>query len=237
MTICVCVFLGTRKTLKDYPVEKDWVKDGAVTSVKDQGDCGSCFAFSTIGNMEGVTFVSRGVLANLSAQQIVSCDHECSVYQGSQICDWGCAGGLMTNAMTYAVKHGMTTWERFPYNDKDFDIPCKYNQSMRMFNFSDWRGIDGNDMDMIAALNEMGPLSVGVSSKRWQFYKSGIFTLPCGTKQSHGVLLVGYGMEGKKEFWKIKNSWGADWGEDGYIRIVRGKNKCGVNSFVNTVLP
>jgi len=225
----------TKKTLQDYPKEKNWVEEGAVTSVKDQGECGSCFAFSVVGNMEGVYKITNGVLANMSVQQVVNCDHECSEYKGEQVCDSGCAGGLMTNALTYAVKNGMTSWERIPYWNHSLGW-CNYNSTLTMFTFKDWRAVNGDEVDMVAALNEIGPLSVGVDATLWRFYRSGLFSLPCGKKMNHGVLLVGYGLHKEKEYWLIKNSWGKSWGENGYILLAREKDKCGVDSFVNTII-
>ena len=222
------------KTLKDYPKEKNWVTDGAVTYVKDQGECGSCFAFSAVGNMEGVYKVAHGILPNISVQQIMNCDNDCTEYMGEKICDAGCAGGLMSNVMTYAVREGMTSWERIPY--WAHSSRCNYNKTLTMYTFSGWRAVKGTDEDMIAALNDVGPLSVGVDATVWRFYHSGIFSLVCGKKMNHGVVLVGYGVHNNKEYWLIKNSWGESWGEKGYIRLIREKDKCGINSFVNTIL-
>jgi len=224
----------TTKTLNDYPKEKNWVTDGAVTPVKNQGSCGSCWSFSVTGNMEGVYKVAHGELPVLSEQQLVDCDHDCMEYKGQKSCDQGCDGGLMPNGMTYGIREGMTTEEKYPYTGKNGK--CTYESSQALYHFSDWRAVNGTDVDMIAALNDIGPLSVGVDATLWQFYFGGIFSVICGKTLNHGVLLVGYGVEGSKEFWIIKNSWGASWGEKGYLRLIREKDKCGVDNFVNTII-
>jgi len=224
----------TKKSVKDYPTEKNWVEDGAVTEVKNQGDCGSCWAFSVTGNMEGVYKVAHGELPVLSEQQFVDCDHGCMTIQGEKTCDSGCQGGYMPLAMQYGIKEGMTTEEKYPYTGEAGK--CSYNSSQALYRFKDYRSVNGTEADMIAALNDIGPLSVGVDATLWQFYFGGIFSFLCGKSLNHGVLLVGYGVHNNKEYWLIKNSWGPSWGEKGYIRLVREKDKCGVDNLVTTIL-
>jgi len=224
----------TGSKLSDWPASKDWVDDGAVTAVKDQGNCGSCWAFSVSGNAEGVYYVAHKELPLLSEQQFVDCDHDCMQYQGQKVCDSGCSGGLMPNAMTYAIREGVETETEYPYTAKEGT--CKHTAPGK-YKFSSWKAVNGTETEMVAALNTYGPLSVGVDATMWQFYLGGVFSLPCGKSLNHGVLLVGYGTTDKeKEFWKIKNSWGKSWGEKGYIRLVREKDKCGVDNFVNTII-
>jgi len=224
----------TNTKVSDWPEEKDWEADGAVTPVKNQGNCGSCWSFSVTGNAEGVYYVAKKELPVLSEQQFVDCDHDCMQYQGEQVCDSGCDGGLMPVAMQYAIREGIDTEESYPY--KGTEKSCQHT-APGPYKFSKWAAVNGTEPEMIAALNTYGPLSVGVDANMWQFYLGGVFSLPCGKQLNHGVLLVGYGVtDKKKEFWKIKNSWGATWGEKGYIRLVREKDKCGVDNFVNTLL-
>jgi len=184
--------------------------------------------------MEGVYKVAHGELPVLSEQQLVDCDHDCMQYKGEKSCDSGCDGGLMPNAMTYGIREGMTTEEKYPYKAKAGT--CTYNQSQALYHFKEWRAVNGTDVDMVAALNDIGPLSVGVDATLWQFYFGGIFSVICGKTLNHGVLLVGYGEHNGKEYWLIKNSWGPSWGEKGYIRLIREKDKCGVDNFVNTII-
>jgi len=223
--------------LGDYPTEKNWVDDGAVTGVKDQASCGSCWAFSATGNMEGVYFVAHKKLPSLSEQQLVDCEKDCMIYPGTteKVCDEGCDGGLMPNAFTYAIREGMMTEKEYPYKGVDQD--CKYDASKATYHFSDWKFIDADEDSMVAALNTQGPLSVGVDATYWSFYSGGIYKSLCSTdRMNHGVLLVGYGVENGTNYWIVKNSWGEDWGEKGYIRLVRGENKCGINNFVCTII-
>lgn len=220
-----------------YPDSKNWVNDGAVSKVKNQANCGSCWAFSATGAMEGAWFVTHKKLPLISEQQLVDCDKECMNYPGTtqKVCDEGCNGGLMPNAFTYAIKNGMETEDDYPY--KGVDQTCKYDKSKVKYHFSKWTMIDDNEDAMVAALNTKGPLSVGVDATYWSFYSKGIYDSSCSSsRMNHGVLLVGYGVEGNTKYWIIKNSWDTTWGELGYIRLIRGKNKCGVNNFVCTII-
>ena len=220
-----------------YPDSKNWVDDGGVTKVKNQANCGSCWAFSATGAMEGAWFVAHKQLPLISEQQLVDCDKECMDYPGTtqKVCDEGCNGGLMPNAFNYAIKNGMETENDYPY--RGVDQTCKVDKSKIKYHFSKWVMIDDNEDAMVAALNTKGPLSVGVDATYWSFYSKGIYDSSCSSsRMNHGVLLVGYGSEGSTKYWIIKNSWDTTWGEKGYIRLIRGKNKCGVNNFVCTIL-
>ncbi|XP_031495350.1 probable cysteine protease RD19B [Nymphaea colorata] len=227
----------------DLPESFDWRERGAVTPVKDQGSCGSCWSFSTTGALEGAHFLKTGQLLNLSQQQLVDCDHECQPLGEGLTCNSGCFGGLMTNAFRYAIKvGGLQREEDYPY--RGIEGACKFDKSKvaaKMANFS----IVSTDEDQIAAhLVKHGPLSVAINSKFMQSYVGGVSCpLICSKRLNHGVLLVGYGSgEYAKErlrklpFWLIKNSWGADWGEDGYYKVCREHNMCGVNDMVSSVI-
>lgn len=221
----------------DYPSSKDWRNDGAVTPIKDQANCGSCWAFSATGNMEGAYYVAHGELPLISEQQLVDCEHDCMTYPGTtqKVCDEGCNGGLMPNAFTYAIREGMMTEDDYPY--KGVDQTCKYDASKVKYHFSDWKFIEDNEDAMVAALNTVGPLSVALDATYWSFYSGGIYDSSCSTsRMNHGVLLVGYGEQNGTKYWIVKNSWGKSWGENGYIRLIRGKNKCGINNFVCTIM-
>ena len=228
--------LPYNKGLK-YPDSKDWVKDGAVSKVKNQENCGSCWAFSATGAMEGAWFVAHKTLPLISEQQLVDCDKECMNYPGTtqKVCDKGCKGGLMPIAFEYAIKNGMEAEDDYPY--KGVDQTCKFDKNKVKYHFSKWFMIKDNEDAIIEAINKYGPLSIGVDATYWSFYSKGIYDSFCSsTKMNHGVLLVGYGVEGNTKYWIVKNSWGTTWGESGYIRLIRGKNKCGINNFVCTII-
>jgi len=220
----------------DFPTTLDWRDKGAVNAIKDQKSCGSCWAFSVVANIEGVYFVSKGKLPNLSEQQLVDCEKYCMIYPGTteEVCDDGCDGGLMPNAEKYAGEKGMMTQADYPY--KGYEQTCAYNAAKAEKYSYDWTWVDKNEDAMVAALNTYGPLSIGVCASSWSYYSGGIFNSTCSSL-NHGVALVGYGVENGKEFWIIRNSWGTSWGERGYIRLARGYNRCLVNTFVSTVKP
>ncbi|XP_073013195.1 cysteine proteinase 1-like [Typha latifolia] len=226
----------------DLPTDFDWRDHGAVTAVKDQGSCGSCWSFSTSAALEGANFLATGKLESLSEQQLVDCDHECDPSE-PDACDQGCNGGLMTTAFQYLLKSGGLEREKdYPYTGTDRGS-CKFDKSKiaaSVKNFS----VVSTDEDQIAAnLVKHGPLAIGINAVFMQTYIGGV-SCPyiCGRHLDHGVLLVGYGSAGyspirlkEKPYWIIKNSWGERWGENGYYKICRGRNVCGVDSMVSTV--
>jgi len=221
----------------DYPAAKNWVDDGAVTNVKDQKNCGSCWSFSATGSMEGAWFVAHKTLPLISEQQLVDCDKDCMDYPGTtqKVCDEGCNGGLMPNAFTYAIRVGMVGEEDYPY--VGVDQTCRIDESKIKYHFTKWFMVDPDEDSMVAALNTNGPLSVALDATYWSFYSGGIYDSVCSSsRMNHGVLLVGYGEERGTKYWIVKNSWGSSWGEKGYIRLIRGKNKCGIQNFVCTIV-
>ncbi|XP_012435891.2 probable cysteine protease RD19B [Gossypium raimondii] len=227
----------------NLPEDFDWREKGAVTAVKNQGTCGSCWSFSTTGALEGANFLATGKLVSLSEQQLVDCDHECDPELAGS-CDSGCNGGLMNTAFEYTLKAGgLMREEDNPYTATDRGR-CKFDKSKiiaKVANFS----VVSLDEDQIAAnLVKNGPLAVGINSVFMQTYIGGV-SCPfiCSKHLDHGVLLVGYGSAGyspihlkDKPYWIIKNSWGENWGENGYYKICRGSNVCGVDSLVSTVV-
>jgi len=230
----------TARSMGPAPPSFDWRDQNVVTSVKDQGNCGSCWSFSTTGNVEGQWALKTGKLVGLSEQNLVDCDHECSTYDGEQSCDDGCNGGLMWNAWTYILKNkGIDSEDSYPYTAEDGT--CNFNKNTIGATISNWTMISSNETDMVDWLYQNGPVSVAVDATEWQFYFGGVYWLPCTESLDHGVLIVGYGTETdildeEMPFWIIKNSWSEDWGESGYIRIERGDNKCGVADYPGSAI-
>ncbi|VFQ75938.1 unnamed protein product [Cuscuta campestris] len=208
------------------PAAVDWVKKGAVTPAKNQASCGSCWAFSSVAAVEGITKISTGKLISLSEQQLVDCDAK----------NHGCNGGLMTAAFHYiATNKGITTDANYPYTK--VKGTCQQNKAAAAAaKIGGFQRVPRNDEAALAQAVSQQPVSVCVdASKNMQLYKGGIFTSGCTTKINHGVTAVGYGVDADgRKFWLIKNSWGKDWGENGYVRLLRDsgvrQGLCGVTT-------
>jgi len=226
--------------IQDLPSSFDWTTKGAVTPVKNQGQCGSCWSFSATGNVEGQWFLAGHNLTGLSEQNLVDCDHECMIYEGEKSCDSGCSGGLQPNAFTYIIKTGgIDTESSYPY--EGVDGQCRFSSNNVGATISNFTAVSSDEDQMAAYLVEHGPLAIAADAAEWQFYIGGVFDFPCGKTLDHGILITGYGVEtdiwGKQlPYWIVKNSWGADWGKDGYLWIVRGKGECGLNTFVYSAI-
>ena len=213
----------------------DWVEKGAVTPVKDQGQCGSCWSFSTTGALEGAYFIKYGVLASFSEQQLVDCDN---LKNGGR--DHGCNGGIMDSAFSWINKNnGLCSEQAYPYVSGTTETSGSCQSSCtNVKNSKIAKYIDvppSSDNAMMTALN-IQPVSVAIEAdqREFQLYKSGVFTSTCGTNLDHGVLVVGYGTLNGEDYYKVKNSWGTSWGSDGFILLGRGSQynkgsgQCGV---------
>ena len=206
-------FTSNNNTL---PSSVDWRNKGAVTPVKNQGQCGSCWSFSATGAMEGAWAIYSGDLLSLSEQQLM----DCSKRYG----DFGCNGGLMDNAFEYAIDYGMCSEEQDPYKGTTDTCMTPSLDCDNVAKFSYCVDINsGNELELKEAVSR-APVSVAIEADTtiFQFYSGGIIKSEnCGNSLDHGVLVVGYGEENGEKYWIVKNSWGESWGENGYVRIAR----------------
>ncbi|MCO5596851.1 hypothetical protein L7F22_050921 [Adiantum nelumboides] len=214
------------------PSAVDWRQKGAVTDVKDQGQCGSCWAFSTIGAIEGAHAIATGELVSLSEQELVSCVHA----------NYGCNGGLMDPSFEWVVKNGgINTEVGYPYVSGAGTAKfCKWlkkmKKSVKIYGYED---VQPDNEDALTCAVAQQPVSVAINAgtRDFQLYAGGVFN-SCSDDSNdidHAVLAVGYGSDNGKDYWIVKNSWTEDWGLDGYVHIQRSSGNprgvCGIHSF------
>lgn len=220
---------------QDLPTSVDWTKLGAVTPVKDQGQCGSCWSFSTTGALEGIHQIKYGTLLSLSEQNLVDCDNW---KHGGR--DHGCNGGMMDNAFEWIQKNeGLCSEGKYAYVSGETTVEGKCDLSCEKIKTvvpDYFTNVEANsDIALMSALVKQ-PVSVAIQAnqREFQLYKSGVFTSKCGNEIDHAVLAVGYGSQDGIDYYKVKNSWGDTWGEDGYILLERGvsqpEGQCGILS-------
>jgi len=233
------IFLGTPYTMNTLlpvvskptdpsaPASFDWRQKNAVTPIKNQGQCGSCWSFSTTGSTEGCNAIKTGTLNSYSEQNLI----DCSVAQGNQ----GCNGGLMTAAMTYIISNGgIDTESSYPYTATGPN-QCQYNPANSAGTLASYVNVNSGDENDLLNKGVSGPVSVAIdaSQSSFQFYSSGVYYEPAcsSTQLDHGVLMVGWGTDSSSgsDYWIVKNSWGTSWGMSGYIWMSRNRNNnCGI---------
>jgi C1A family cysteine protease len=214
------------------PSAVDWRDHGAVTSVKDQGQCGSCWSFSAAGAVEGLAAVQNIPLVSLSEQQLVDCA------SGFAYGSHGCNGGSMDGAFKYVMETGLCTEAEYPYVSgvSKEGGACDSGRCEAVVVTSGCADVRSADQVALKEAVAKQPVSVAIDAEStvFQFYSSGVIESDaCGTTLNHGVLAVGYGTEAGKDYWLIKNSWSADWGDEGYVKIGRSDSSkdngvCGV---------
>ncbi|KAI9071801.1 hypothetical protein K1719_046233 [Acacia pycnantha] len=213
------------ENVSGVPSSVDWRQQGAVTPIKNQGECGCCWAFSAVAATEGITKLSTGKLISLSEQELVDCDTGV---------DQGCEGGLMDDAFKFIIKNnGINSEADYPY--KGVDGTCNaHEEGNHVASIKGYEDVPANSEQALqkAVVNQPVSVAIDASGSDFQFYKSGIFTGSCGTELDHGVTAIGYGVSDNTEYWLVKNSWGTEWGEEGYIRMQRNvdaqEGLCGI---------
>ena len=218
----------------DLPKSIDWREKGAVTSVKDQGQCGSCWAFSSTAATEGAWAISTGNLIDLSEQELVDCA------SGFSYGSHGCSGGQMDGAFKFIIENGLCAASEYPYvsGTTKSENACEKTNCDSIIKVSESSCSDVTTKDELllkfAVYQQPVAVAIEADTRYFQFYAEGILdSLECGTKLDHGVLIVGYGEDDGKKYWLVKNSWSSNWGEEGYVKIARTDSRnnegiCGI---------
>lgn len=203
------------------PYSIDWRNKNAVTSVKDQGQCGSCWAFSSTGAVEGAWAIATEKLVDLSEQELIDCAN--GIYYGSH----GCNGGQMEGAFKFIIEKGQCEYSSYPYTSGETGTEEKCQICSPVAKISSCFNVKPNDQISLKTAVSQQPVAVAIEAdtRYFQSYSSGVITSAnCGTNLNHGVLIVGYGSENKQDYWLVKNSWGTSWGDEGYVKIARSSS-------------
>lgn len=229
LSIIVSAFLLSVTAIPD---SVDW-RGKAVTSVKNQGSCGSPYAFSAVGAIESALMIKGKGEMDLSEQQLVDCTYNKLQWNFN----FGCNGGDPAQTIQWALQNGLQYESNYPYTSGNTKThgPCRASTGQVDLSSLKLGSVRANDENALAeALATYGPIAITINGENQEFYnyRGGIYNNPqCSTKINHAALLVGYGVQNGQPYWIIKNNWGSSWGENGFMKLARGYNRCGIVSW------
>ncbi|CAG9864911.1 unnamed protein product [Phyllotreta striolata] len=202
----------------DVPDQKNWTSLGVVTVPKDQGSCGCCYAFASVAAIESANAITNYVLRNLSVQQVLDCSYKTYINEG-------CSGGIIEGSIHYAMDHGLVSEESYPYRFGQYY--CLVKEDLAVVSVENYKNVAPDEDQLKAAVGTIGPVAAcAVADDSWFHYAGGIIDGVCPDNKAtnHVVLVAGYGTENGTDYWYLKNSWGADWGLNGYLKVRRNHN-------------
>lgn len=210
------VFEPSSLNLRGIPSSWDWRTSGVTTPVKDQGSsCGECWSASTTATVETAWAIKTGELLVLSQQQLVDCSR----------LNNGCNGGLQSRAYKTLENLQQCLESDYPYVGKDQQC---HTCTGAVPTLKGYKTVKGEDSMIQAVLITSLGVAIQADQKQFQMYKSGVLDFDCGKDLDHAVTIEGYGTEDGKDYWLVRNSWGEQYGQDGYVKMARGKNLCGI---------